>query len=341
MRKLATIQRIARVDSIPGADSIEKIGFENISWVCVSAKNTFKVGDLCVYFEIDSFLPEKPIFEFLRKSSYKKMYTGEEGFRLRTVKLRGQVSQGLAIPLQEFEDITVNSVGIDLTKSLGILKYEREPMFSAEGDIISDYPGYTPRSGQERIQNLPDYFQIYTNVLFERTRKLDGTSVSFIRYMGETMPAGHNTVFEKNEKFTPWKMAMEIGLDLELDKVAENITIQGEFVGPKIQGNPEGLKHTEYRVYNIFDIDKGRFMLRSERLAFIAKYELSLVEVPFLEEVRIFEKFDNVEDILAYSEGTLDSGKQKEGDVYKSTELINGEVISFKVISNKFLLKEK
>jgi RNA ligase (TIGR02306 family) len=94
-RKLASIQRIGKILPIEGADSIEIVTVN--SWNVVSKKGEFKEGDLCVYFEIDSFLPMEKDFEFLRKSSYKKM--GDlEGFRLKTIKLRGQVSQGLCLP---------------------------------------------------------------------------------------------------------------------------------------------------------------------------------------------------------------------------------------------------
>ena len=98
MRKLATIQKIKEILPIEGADAIE-LAIVN-GWKVVVGKNVeHKEGDYVIYCEIDSFLPIKEEFEFLRKSSYKKMADGTEGFRLRTIKLRGQVSQGLIIPI--------------------------------------------------------------------------------------------------------------------------------------------------------------------------------------------------------------------------------------------------
>src|SRR5260221_575643 len=96
MRKLASIQKVLDIQPIPNADAIEVVTING--WKVVSKKGEFKIGDLCVYFEIDSFLPIKPEFEFLRKSCYRKMADGSEGFRLRTIKLRGQISQGLVLP---------------------------------------------------------------------------------------------------------------------------------------------------------------------------------------------------------------------------------------------------
>jgi len=131
-RKLATIRRIDDIQPIEGADMIElaTVG----GWKVVVAKNVnHKVGDLVVYCEIDSFLPIEPEFEFLRKSSYKKMADGTEGFRLKTIKLRGQVSQGLILPLKEAYEVFKRNTpnmdmdwfeGLEVTEMLNIVKYE-------------------------------------------------------------------------------------------------------------------------------------------------------------------------------------------------------------------------
>jgi RNA ligase (TIGR02306 family) len=95
-RKLASIQEIISVEDIPGADNIQVATVKG--WKLVVKRDEFKAGDKAIYFEIDSFLPIKDEFEFLRKSSFKRM--GDlEGFRLKTIKLRGQVSQGLLLPV--------------------------------------------------------------------------------------------------------------------------------------------------------------------------------------------------------------------------------------------------
>lgn len=103
-RKLASIRQISEIREIPGADAIELAIVDG--WQVVVAKNVnHKVGNYVVYCEIDSFLPIKPEFEFLRKSSYKKM-GDQEGFRLRTSKLRGVISNGLILPLSVLETAT-------------------------------------------------------------------------------------------------------------------------------------------------------------------------------------------------------------------------------------------
>src|SRR4051812_39405747 len=104
MRTLASIQTINAVEPILNADAIEKIRV--LGWWVVAKKGEHKLGDKVVYCEIDSLLPERPEFEFLRASSFKPAQVDETGsvvipagFRIKTIKLRGQVSQGICFPL--------------------------------------------------------------------------------------------------------------------------------------------------------------------------------------------------------------------------------------------------
>jgi len=101
-RKLATIRKISKLTPIEGADKIELATVDG--WNVIVAKDVgHQVGDLVVYCEVDSFLPIKPEFEFLRKSSYRKLADGSEGFRLKTMKMRNVISNGLILPLSILE----------------------------------------------------------------------------------------------------------------------------------------------------------------------------------------------------------------------------------------------
>lgn len=151
-RKLASIRIIKDIRPIEGADNIELATVDG--WNVVVAKNVgHKVGDYVIYCEVDSFLPIREEFEFLRKSSYKKM--GErEGFRLRTAKLRGQISQGLILPLNvlmkmgpfmfEFDE------GVDVTEVLGIVKYEPPIPAELAGKVKGGFPSFIPKTDEER-----------------------------------------------------------------------------------------------------------------------------------------------------------------------------------------------
>ncbi len=118
MRKLATIQMIKNLAPIEDADRIEKAAI--LEWSVVVPKGQFNVGDLCVYFETDSLLPDEPRYEFLKENSWDIRY---QKIRLKTIKLRGQVSQGLALPLKDFPEIKDIEEGNDVTKLLGIEKH--------------------------------------------------------------------------------------------------------------------------------------------------------------------------------------------------------------------------
>lgn len=119
MRKLATVRTISQITPIQGADRIELAVVDG--WKCVIKKGEFAVGDRVVYCEIDSFLPIRDEFEFLRSSSFKRM-DEREGFRLRTVRLRGQISQGLLLSTSILEQSP--ELGDDVSDQLGIVKYE-------------------------------------------------------------------------------------------------------------------------------------------------------------------------------------------------------------------------
>jgi RNA ligase (TIGR02306 family) len=346
MRKLATIQTIASVLPIQDSDFLELLKFKDIGWQCVAKKGDFKSNDIGVFFEVDSFLPIDDRFAFLEKTSYRKMFTGQEGYRLRTIKLRGTLSQGLFLPLDLFPEITDKTPLTDVTALLNVIKWERVPSISMKGDVIADYPSHTPKSHQDRIQNCLSYFNDYKDVLFERTVKLEGTSTSFHFLDGCFDASSHNTTYARNDRFTPYKYAIDLGLDSALQQIGKNVTIQGEFMGPKIQKNIEGFTDFKFFVYNIWDINKADWMSSTERFAFLNEINSflskELLHVPVLDkEIKIFSIVNSLDEILAMAEGPSINAKLREGDVYKSIHKINGSYIQFKVISNAYLLKEK
>lgn len=154
MRNLASIQRISSIEPIEGADKIELAYI--LGWHCVVNKNVFKEGDLCVYYEIDSFLPIKEEYEFLRSSSYRNNDFIGEGFKIKTMKFRGQISQGLALPIP---DGITGEVGTDLTEKLGVKKWEIPEQVSNNGIIIGDRPEFIIKTDETRIQSCPELLE--------------------------------------------------------------------------------------------------------------------------------------------------------------------------------------
>lgn len=155
-RKLASIRVVSEIKPIEGADNIELAIVDG--WQCVVKKGEFFEGQPCVYFEIDSFLPIKPVFEFLRKSSYRKMGM-KEGFRLKTIRLRGQISQGLVLGLSILPEglepcFFENSNHKDVSDILGVIKYEPPIPACLVGKVKGNFPSFIRKTDLERVQNI-------------------------------------------------------------------------------------------------------------------------------------------------------------------------------------------
>jgi len=238
-RKLASIQVIADIRPIEGADAIEVARINN--WDVVVAKNVgHKVGDYVVYCEIDSFLPVREEFEFLRKSSFKRM-GDQEGFRLKTIRLRGQVSQGLILPISIFGDFGWTAYeGLDVTERLGIVKYEPPIPAELAGKVRGNFPGFLRKTDEERVQNLTkDYAKwVEEGLDFYVTEKLDGSSATFYLNGDVFGVCSRNLDLEETEGNTFWKVARELKLEEKLRENGQNLAIQGELIGEGIQGNP-------------------------------------------------------------------------------------------------------
>lgn len=152
-RKLASIQEILEIRVIPGADAIQHYRIND--WWVVDKINQYKVGDIVVYCEIDSFIKTE-YAAFLSKGKEPKQYKGIRGERLRTIKLRGALSQGLILPTTIIPDrvVTVEHIGEDVTDVLGIVKWELELPAQLAGQVNGTFPSSIPKTSQERAQNL-------------------------------------------------------------------------------------------------------------------------------------------------------------------------------------------
>ena len=342
-RKLATIRKISELRGIEGADKIELAIVDG--WQVVVAKDVeHKVGNKVVYCEIDSFLPIRDEFEFLRKSSYKKM-GDQEGFRLKTIKLRGQVSQGLILPIgvlpvAQFASAHDLPEGMDVTEMLGIVKYEPPIPAELSGKVKGLFPSFIPKTDEERIQNLTkeyDEWKYQSKHQFYVTEKLDGSSATYYIKDGEFGVCSRNLELLETEGNTFWKVARELNLEENMKATGKNISLQGELIGEGIQGNPYKIKGQTVRFFTGFDIDKYKRIPFPELIVMLA--DMGLQSVPVLNKEFGFMLPETVEDMLKYAEdkSVLNDKTEREGVVIRSMD----GTISFKAISNKFLLNEK
>jgi RNA ligase (TIGR02306 family) len=334
-RKLASVVKIADIQPIVGADAIMVASVKG--WKVVVKKDEYKVGDLAVYYEIDSFLPIRPQFEFLRKSSFKRMGSSE-GFRLKTIRLRGQISQGLLTPIPE--GISNPKEGDDLTEALDIVKYEPPIPAQLAGKIKGTFPSFIPKTDEIRIQNFES--EVGFSPVGERayvTEKLDGTSFTCYFNNGVFGVCGRNWELSETSDNSLWRMANVLQLKEKMTKHGKNIALQGELVGAGINGNLYGLSDHKLYFFTGYDIDKGRRMFFDE-LEWVL-FGLQLQMVPVLEKYGFVIPNENniVDYMLRYAEGksVLNMEVDREGVVVRGLE----REFSFKAISNTYLLGSK
>lgn len=335
-RKLATLRRIKKLIPIEGADAIELALVDG--WQVVVAKNVgYRQGDLVIYCEIDSFLPIREEFEFLRRTSYKKM-ADREGFLLKTIRLRGQISQGLILPITVLGDNTSGLYeGMDVTEKLGIVKYEAPIPASLQGKVKGSFPSFIPKTDEERVQNLE---KEYNQLIFSSkhqlyvTEKLDGSSYTAYFNRGQFGVCSRNLELLETEGNTYWKVTRELKIEEKLRSLGRNISLQGELIGEGIQGNPYKLRGQTVKFFTGYDIDSGRRIPIREFLDLLKKLELESVPVLHLGD---FILPQTIPDMLKWADGPsqLNPNFPREGVVVRSLD----GTVSFKAISNQFLLK--
>jgi RNA ligase (TIGR02306 family) len=341
MRKLAKIVKIDELNPIEGADAIEcaVVG----GWKVVAQKGLYNVGDLAVYFEIDSWIPTE-LAPFLSKGKEPREFEGVKGERLKTIKLRGQLSQGLLMPLAEinkFFEVTPHwSEDEDLTEILNIQKWEKPINAQLAGVCRGNFPSLIPKTDQERVQNLKKEIAAAQNDVFEITEKCEGSSMTVYRMVvdGEMTfgVCSRNMDLKETEGNSFWATARKDDIEAKMTAVDEfwSFAIQGELIGPNIQGNIYGLKEPKFVVFDVYDIQAGEYLPPDARRELIAR--MGLNHVPVLNER--YTLTQTVDEIIASAEGQSTLAKvEREGIVFK--QAMGG--FSFKAISNKYLLGEK
>jgi hypothetical protein len=433
-RKLVTVRTISDINPIAGADAIVVATVEG--WKVVVKKGEFNVGDQCVYFEIDSFLPEgNPAWQFLIDKS-PRIFEGVKGHKLRTIKLRGQVSQGLVLKPEDLGNGMSDSLGAvimnleadckaegiefvlrdhDLAPYMGIVKWEAALPACLAGQAEGLFPSFIQKTDQERCQNLAAEIFSYEDrlvpfdvtpllpealvalqekgilewvgdglggkwmktlrakadpkALYEITMKLDGSSMTaFARKNGPEFESGvcsrnlQLKVNEENAGNSFVKMAVDSGLLRALQELCNlegiQLAVQGELMGPNIQGNREELKQFKLFIFDIQDLATSSFLTPRERKDIVGRlYELGVDRqmvghVPtytargFVDETNAADQigwtlkelaFTDVGDLLDFAEGPSIKHLIREGVVFKRFD--GG--FSFKAINDVFLAKEK
>ena len=364
MRTLVHIEKIHTIEPIEGADRIELVKL--LDWQCVAKKGEFQVGDLAAYHEIDSLVPEKDEYEFLR----------DRKFRVRTIKLKGNVSQGLALPLGILPEGNYKE-GQDVTELLGVIHYDpqhlsnvakrqatprskfmkfcfrsalfRKIYFALKPKKAKGWPGFVAHTDEENIQNIfRAVKRDFGDATFYVTEKVDYQSATYftrtykkwgiIPYkvfgvLSRTMSKG-----KKDDGSLWWKNAKKYDIEKKLRSVKKDITIQGESGSTNVQKNKYKIKGPRLWVFNVVENKAGYHYNLDEMETFCKKHKFEVA--PVLD--REFKLPETVEELLEYSRGysVLNEKTIREGVVIR---LIRDgkKLVSFKVKNPDFLVKHK
>lgn len=367
-RQLASIQRILSINEIKDSQNIEVATV--LGWSVVVKKDEFTIGSFCVYCEIDSILPEKPEFEFLR----------ERKFRIKTIKLRGQISQGICFPLSILPEKTKVIENLDVTKILGIKKWESDQdeqrCSKQTGKIMypkwipkwirrimhnfkfvreyyrrnsgqKTFPSLIPKTDEIRVQVLQPLINKYKGVKCYFTEKLDGCSITIYQINGKFGVCSRSIDLKRDETDKFWKTVFEHDLENKFKKVFadENIALQGELIGEGIQGNKYHLKGLDIYFFNVFFIKKYAYGNINELVEICQK--LSEKTVPILKDD--YELSNSIPELVELSKGkSILNGILREGIVIRPlVEIEDNELhcqlvknrVSFKSVNPEFLLK--
>ena len=324
MRKLVSIQRIKSLESIPGADAIVKATV--LGWQLVVKKDEFAVGDLCVYAEIDSVFPERMEFEFLRNKK----------FRIKTIRLRGQISQGICFPLVILPANVQIEEDADVTEILGIVKYEPPIPASLAGIMKANFPSFIPKTDETRVQVMQEELDNHKDTDCYITEKLDGTSVTFFVKDGVFGVCSRNMELEESGDNTFWKVAKQLDIETRLRSMENNVAIQGEMVGEGIQGNKLKIKGQTVFFFNLFWIDEYRYATYTAWKEVI-EGKFGLKTVPVITDTYKLDNDINALLKMAEINSAINLHALAEGLVIRIKE--SNELVSFKAINNEFLLK--
>jgi RNA ligase (TIGR02306 family) len=335
MRKLASVQKILALEAIENADAIEKATV--LGWQLVVKKGDFQVGDLCVYMEVDSLLPDKPEYEFLKP----------RGMRIKTIRLRGQVSQGICFPVSILpEGVKINE-DMDCTEFLGVTKYEPPIPACLSGVMKGKFPSFIPKTDETRVQVLQRVLDKYAGELCYVTEKLDGSSATYYLNNGEFGCCSRNLDLLEDAENSFWKIARAMDIENKLRSLGKNYAIQGELIGEGIQDNKYKLKGQTVRFFNVFDIDKFEYLQFDAFIKFFESLELPIV--PVLQSA--YPLTSSIEELVAksvikshlkpdtWAEGIVIRPLVEKIDMLLSNENFNNGRVTFKVVNPEFLLK--
>jgi len=345
--KLATIERIVELTPIEGADKI--VLAKILGWEVVVKKEEFAVGDWCVYIPIDTQVdPTREYFKFLANPK-----RPNELVRIKTTKLRGVWSQGLALPVSclpgEFVSKQLTE-STDVSEYLGVTKYEKETILTQTGTTTKfvDFPvHYINRTDEDNLKSKHKALEEFVNKEIYITQKMDGSSLTLIYNnspgKNEFLVCSRNLILEPGAVM--YQYVEQAGIKEKIIARGKSIAIQGEFSGPKVNGNAMGLKSYNYYVFTVKDLETGSIFGLKEIKNVCDELDVQMVpvigtyQIDDIESTWTIGKFQ----AIANSQEYIQSNGKKvpgEGIVVRPCEPVFskslGKMLSVKIINQNY-----
>jgi len=328
--KLASIEVLKEVRPHPGADRLDLVTV--LGFQCITRRGEFSTNELAVFVQPDTILPRTPWSEFLVDPD-----KPDKPIRLRTVKLRGEFSQGLLLPLSVLpESVRSWQVGADVGGILGVTKFEKEVPAQLMGEMLGKFPEYlAPITDEDNGLANPDLVRVTLAAPIVITQKLDGSSCTIICENGDiTHVCSRRIDLKENAANSFWQAAIRMRPSLKESRFTG--VIQGELMGPGIQGNQLGLLEPALYLFQVRDGEDGGWLPHHEVEEFahlhganscwaLSQFDSPLQKVSFYQEVADFCRLPN--------------GKPAEGIVVRRLRPItmgSGRPMGFKLINRNY-----
>jgi RNA ligase (TIGR02306 family) len=335
--KVATIERICEINKHPNADALELAKING--WqVCVK-KNEFKVNGLCIYITVDSVLEDCAQYEFLRNKN----------FHIKTIKLRGALSQGIAFPISLLKSFGHDIVplddkieGTDVADLVKAKHYEKPVPANLAGQVKGHRPSYIKKTDEDNIKSNPGIITELFDKPYVVTIKVDGSSGTFYVKDNVFGVCSRNLELKYDENNAFWKVAIKHDLENKIKQyfANRNIALQGEVYGPGIQDNLLGISEISFAAFNLFDIDNRVYLGHFDLLNFT-----NIMNIPMVKVLEIGNNFNYTLEQLQTKANELvyDNGNLAEGIVIRPvtetfSETLRGR-LSGKIVSEPFELK--
>ncbi len=343
--KLATIEQIVGIKPILGADLIELVEVQG--WDVVVTKGKYSIGDLCVYIPIDTQInPIVKGFEIFASKT-----NPDALVKVNTKKIRGVYSQGLVMSIKDFDPSVQNvinsnlTIGFDVSEYIGVTKFSKD-LINGETNLVNlngarPFPNYIiDKTDEDNLRTKKDCLNELIGKPIYITKKMDGSSMTVIKKENtDILVCSRNLIVEPSHQMYQF-------YESKLKRIIEqmeltNIAIQGEYCGPKVNGNRLNLKTFEYYIFNVKDLTTNRYYSLDELEQFVSTHGLQMV--PVLDrfvcpETITIQDFQDIANKVTYQFGS--NSKPGEGIVIRPQipyySKVLGKNLSCKVINQEY-----